>query len=133
MIVVDSTIWIEVLRNPSAPVARTLRDLISENEAGLTEVIRAEIVPFVKSRAEQRRVDELFTNLPCAAVEPSARFWQAVVAWRRHFVLKGMAGIALPDVMIATVCLELDLPIWSMDGHFKSIAKHFPLEVYTFD
>lgn len=42
----------------------------------------------------------------------------------------GLSGIALPDVMIATVAIEQGLLLWTLDRHFKNFARKTELTLY---
>ncbi len=129
-VLVDSSVWIDVLRNQQSPHGDILRQLVTEGFAYTTGVIQAEILPFVRS-SEAARVDALFSNLSLLELESQSAFWRSVVHWRTQMVRSGLAGVGLPDVLIATTALETGVPLWSLDNHFARIAEKLPLQLWT--
>ncbi|MGB0680179.1 MAG: PIN domain-containing protein [Polyangiales bacterium] len=125
-VLVDSSVWIDVLRHPHDSDSARMHSMISQGLALTTGVIQAEILPFVR-QGHREDTERLFAALPMVTVQPEERFWSRVVHWRKQLVGRGLGGIALPNVMIATVALEHRTPLWSRDRHFDRIAQHCPL------
>jgi hypothetical protein len=70
VILVDSTVWIDLLRTGSGkPVAR-LRDLLESSEAAVAPVIVQEILQGAASQESLERLREHFLSLPMRKLVP---------------------------------------------------------------
>lgn len=90
MVVVDSTVWVDVLRAKGSPYAAGLRSLVDRGLARVTGIVRAEILPFVKPGRERRLTDELLARLPRLDIDPADRLWERIVERRTQLVAAGL-------------------------------------------
>ena len=127
-ILVDTSIWIDFFRDADLPTSETLDRLLELRLVCTTDVIRAEIIPGARTDREFRRLLEYFGALPSISAGPD--FWNEVIQNRYLLNRKGVSGIGIPDVMVATVALEHQKLLYSKDHHFRLIARHLPLRVF---
>ena len=64
MILVDSSVWIDLLRKKTTPQTQRLRDLLKPNQAAVTPVIYQEILQGASSQENFARLREYFSTLP---------------------------------------------------------------------
>lgn len=129
-LIVDSSVWIAVLRDAKDVDAQVLHHLVEQCFAHTTGVIRVEILPFVQE-SQREKTEVLFQSLPAAEQHITRDLWSGAVHWRTRAVQAGLHDIALPDVLIATVALEASMPVWSRDKHFRRLADQLPLRLWS--
>jgi len=127
-ILVDTSIWIDFFRDADLPTSETLDRLLELRLVCTTDVIRAEIIPGARTDREFRRLLEYFGALPSISAGPD--FWNEVIQNRYLLNRKGVSGIGIPDVMVATVALEHQKLLYSKDHHFRLIGRHLPLRLF---
>lgn len=116
-IIVDTSVLIDFLKNTGAN-AKTVELLISEKRILTTGIIIAELLQGVRSANEEAVVSNLIDCIP--TIEIGSDIW--VKAGRLSCELR-RKGISLPltDVAIASVAIEYDLSIFTLDKHFEQI------------
>lgn len=118
MILVDTSVWVEAFRRGESREAGQLRILLDAGEVAIAPPIRSEILSG-SSAADFPRLRRTLSALPLFL--PGAQTWERVEGWVERAVSAGRRfGVA--DLLIAAVAAESDLPIWSLDGDFASMA-----------
>ena len=124
MVLVDSSAWIESFRaEGDAELTRKVADLVAEGRAAVAGIIKLELL----SGARGHEVDRLQKNLSLMPLVPTQEdHYEA--AGRLGSELR-RAGISIPasDLLIATIAVDLDIPLLHCDRHFDRIAQHRPL------
>jgi len=64
VILVDSSVWIDLLRKKSTPQTQRLRDLLQYNQAAVAPVIYQEVLQGASSPENFSRLRENFSSLP---------------------------------------------------------------------
>jgi predicted nucleic acid-binding protein len=64
VILVDSSVWIDLLRKKTTPQTQRLRDLLKPNQAAVTPVIYQEILQGASTHENFARLREYFSTLP---------------------------------------------------------------------
>lgn len=127
MVLVDSCIWIEAARHRGdLRVKLALEGLLSEGEAAFCAPIKLEVLGAV--RQERRRsFSRRMAVVPYFAMTDS--LWEDAVrlSWRLRD-----GGLTVPwnDILITSLALEHKARVYSLDGHFPSIAKICGLTLY---
>lgn len=127
MVLVDSCIWIEAAkRQGDLKVKLALEALLSEGEAAFCGPVKLEILGAVRQewRHNFARRMGVVPYLPM----PETLWDDAVrLSWKLRD-----AGLAVPwnDILIARLGLERKVRVYSIDGHFESIAKICGLTLY---
>lgn len=120
MVLVDSSAWIEYLRQGQDGVSGTsdaLDHLLQEDRVALCGMVELEI--FQGLRPEERgRISELFSAL--SYLETGRADY--VAAGERLGDLR-RRGVTIPgaDCLIGVLCLRNDLPLLTLDGHFDHL------------
>ncbi len=116
-ILVDTTIWIEFFRARSK-IADRLEILLKENAVWTCGVVMFEVLQGMKSEDEKNEILNNLTSLPYA--EMTKKSWQRSA--ELSIVLKKSGGtLPLSDIFIATIAIENDLSIYTIDNHFTQV------------
>lgn len=127
-ILVDSSIWIEFFRRPSAPVSLELDRLLAHRLVCTTGVIKAEVVPGARTPKDFRRLKRLFDALPLAPERDG--FWTHVTRFQYRLRRNGILDIGIPDLMVATVAIQNRKTLFSADEDFPRMAPFIPLRLF---
>jgi predicted nucleic acid-binding protein len=117
VIVVDTSIWVSVLRDPDSAHASTLRAIIDADEVGLALPVRIELMAGV-SRQDRAGLRRVLTGLPLLA--PTDDTWSRL---ERGIEPASNAGLrfGLSDLLIAALAEEAGALVWSADGDFQRL------------
>jgi predicted nucleic acid-binding protein len=119
LILVDTSAWIEFFRGRD-PVARTVDELLDDDEVAICGPVVTEIRRGLRSRAERTRVLPLLEGCRLLA-EPDA-LW--VEAGDLGFLLRRRgATVKTLDLLIATHALAHGVPILSTDDDFAVMQR----------
>ena len=128
-ILVDSSIWIEFFRRPEAPASVILDHLLAHRLVCTTGLVKAEVIPGAQSAREFRRLRLLFDSLPLAPEREG--FWTHLTRFRYRLHLKGVLGVGIPDLIIATVAIQNRKLVFTADEDFPRMVPHVPVRLFT--
>ena len=123
MILVDSSVWIELLRGAvTAPVAR-LRELIEQDDDPLVgDLILCEVLQGARDASMARRFEEALLEFPVVSLlDPKL----AVVAAANYRFLRAH-GITIRktiDLIIGTFCIERGHALLHSDRDFEPMER----------
>ncbi len=130
MIVVDTSVWIDVLNDiDSAGAVRCVELLEGGAPIALTDIVFTEILQGFGSEREARRVEKHLRAFPVLRLENlddfalAARLYRDV---RRH----GITIRKTLDCLIAAPCVRDHVPILHADEDFDRLASCTELEVF---
>jgi hypothetical protein len=127
-ILVDSSIWIEFFRRPEAPVSLLLDDLLAHRLVCTTGLIKAEVVPGARSPKDFRMLRAMFDALPLAPEREG--FWAHLLRFRHRLECKGVMGIGIPDLIVATVAIQNRKLVFTADEGFPRMRPHIPVSLF---
>lgn len=127
-ILVDSSIWIEFFRRPDASVSLVLDHLLAHRLVCTTGLIKAEVVPGAQSPRDFRKLQRLFDALPLAPERKG--FWTHLIRFRQRLQTKGVLGIGIPDLIIATVAIQNRKLVFTADEDFSRMIPHVPIRLF---
>lgn len=127
MILVDSSVWIDVLADRDTPQTDRFRDLLARNQTlGVGDLVAVEVLQGTRDEADFHATQttlETFTAVPIAS--------RAVVveAARNHQRLRarGVTPRKTIDTLIATRCILDRLPLLFADRDFLPFARYLNL------
>lgn len=126
MVLVDSSVWIDLLRGHESAQTRTLRQLIAKDEAALAPVIYQEIL---QGAASPERLDKLRATfrtlpflLPRHAVESYAAAAELYVRCRQQ----GITPRSPHDCLVARIAVEHGVALLHDDRDFESLSLAEP-------
>ncbi|VAX26750.1 hypothetical protein MNBD_NITROSPIRAE01-255 [hydrothermal vent metagenome] len=126
MILVDTSVWIEVLKDKTGDVTQKFRERTASKVVVFSRFIQLELLQGAKDEYEWRRLDEYLSTQ--YYLETTENTWQQ--AARIYFDLR-KAGITINspiDCCIANIAIESQTLLLHRDNDFKRIAKIRPLE-----
>lgn len=131
MIVVDTSVWIDVLNERTSPQALRCVELIEGGEPiALTDVVFTEILQGFRSEREADLVERHLRAFPILRLEGLDDFALAAELYRRARCAGATIRKTL-DCLIAVPCVRTGAPILHADADFDQLAKHTPLRIYA--
>lgn len=131
MIVVDTSVWIDVLNDVESPQARNCVELIEAGEpVALTDIVFAEVLQGFRSEREARTVESHFRALPILRLEDLEDFALAAELYRSA----RRAGVTIRktlDCLIAAPCVRTGAPLLHADSDFDRLATCTALRLWT--
>lgn len=118
MVVADTAVWIEFFNDPESEEKRVIDLLIDRNELALVGPVLAELLQGCRTPAEADAILDHVSALPFLEMNFSA--WQRAGELSSSLRRKGTT-LSLMDVIIATIALEHDAEVFTIDPHFRSI------------
>ncbi|MGA1864882.1 MAG: PIN domain-containing protein [bacterium] len=116
-VIVDTSILIDFLKG-SEKYAEEVTTLLVKNRAVTTGIIIAELLQGIKNPEEEQNISELMTAIN--TLEISTKLWIKAGKLSSSLRKKGI-NLPLTDVAIATLALEFNLYVFTMDKHFDQI------------
>jgi predicted nucleic acid-binding protein len=129
-VLVDTSVWVEVLRNPSTPLGTVLRELIDGTvRVHTTGLIVQEVLQGTSVPSEGARVSSLMASIPYFPMTRETHL-RAAALYRKLRV----SGVTVPsiDVALAQLALDQGARLWSLDAHFDAIASASKLKLFRF-
>ncbi len=125
MILIDTSIWIQVFRDKQGLEARRIQEWINGREVVLTRFIQLELLQGCRDEKEWHTLSSYLEGQ--TYIEPKSSTWQA--AARLYFDLRrqGLTVRSPIDCCIAQIALENRLILLHDDKDFLVIAKIRPL------
>lgn len=131
MIVVDTSVWIDVLRGETSASATRCIGLIEDGApVALTDVVLTEILQGVTSERQARIVEQRLRAFPIIRLEAIDDFVLAAQLYRTARA-KGITIRKTLDCLIAAPCVRTGTPILHADADFDRLASCTPLRVFA--
>ena len=131
MIVVDTSVWIDVLNETPAPQAERCVELIERGDpVALTDVILTEVLQGLRSEREARLVEGHLRAFPILRLEALEDFVLAADLYRAA----RRAGVTIRktlDCLIAAPCVRSGAPLLHADDDFDRLATCTPLRIWS--
>lgn len=122
MALVDSTVWIDLLRGNDSPAVLTLRRLLAEGQAVTAPVILQEVLQGASSPANLQRLREHFLALPMVEPAPGGVTHAAAGELYARCRWQGVTPRSPHDCLIAQLAIEHDLSLLHDDRDFVALA-----------
>jgi predicted nucleic acid-binding protein len=131
VIVVDTSVWIDVLNDTPAPRAQRCVQLIESGQpVALTDVILTEVLQGLRSDREAALVERHLRAFPILRLEDLDDF---VLAARLYRATR-RAGVTVRktlDCLIAAPCVRTGAPLLHADEDFDRLATCTSLRIWT--
>jgi len=124
MVLVDTSIWIDYFRDGGN--SSDLEFLIDENLIVTNEIIRAELIPYLKIK-KQTNVIKLLNEVNQT---PLDIHWEEIIRLQIKCLKSGANGVGIPDLIIAQNAKQNNCEIYSLDKHFKLLNKVLKLKLH---
>lgn len=128
MILVDSSVWIDLLNNAVSEPARQLRELIPTTPLLVGDLILLEVLQGLRNDAQSRLVEHSFRRFETVSLlDPEL----AVAAAAKYRYLRRL-GITIRktiDLIIGNFCIERGHSLLHSDRDFAPLQRFFGLRV----
>lgn len=133
MIVVDTSAWVELLRNTGSRVHVALRRRIHERvELAVTEVVVAEVLAGASSERERHELRSMLLGFPLLPLW-GLDAYEAAADLFRSCRAAGDPIRHLTDCLVAIPTIEAGATLLGVDRDFETLARHTRLRLEPLD
>lgn len=126
MIVVDTSVWVTVLRNRKSRASDAFVSLLDADEILLPAPVRTELLGGA-GLVNRHRLRQILTALPVAY--PTPETWSQMDHWAIQGAERGQSfGVA--DLLIGAMAQEAGALVWSADSDFQRMARLNFIDLY---
>ncbi len=126
MILIDTSAWVEFLRDTGSPVCNRVDALLGDDIASC-EAIRMELLAGARNQQHLIQLRRLLARTSLIAIVPGD-YDQAAALYRRCRI-SGATPRKLIDCLIAAVAIRAEVPVLHRDSDFDVLAQNTPLEI----
>ena len=128
MVLVDTTVWVDLFSGLTTPQVIVLESLILKREdICLCGVILTEVLQGIRDDKEHAKTQAIFSNLLYLPMTRETFLLAAHIY--RSLRARGITIRNSIDCMIAAVCIENKVPLLHNDRDFALISKNFDLKI----
>jgi predicted nucleic acid-binding protein len=126
MILIDTSAWIEFLRDTGSRVCDHV-DRLLDGEIAVCEPVRMEVLAGARTDEHLRDLRGLLARASIIATEPTD--YEDAAALYRTCRGDGATVRKLIDCLIAAVAIKADIPVLHADADFDVLAHHTRLRI----
>lgn len=126
MILVDSSVWIETLHNPTFRGFPRISEIVEGSACTCGPVIQ-EVLQGIHEEHVLQEVGRRMFLLPC--LDATRETYRAAAQLFRKCRRQGVR-VRTVDVLIAAVAIENGAALWTLDEDFVRIRNHSRLQLY---
>ena len=127
MIVVDSSVWIDFFNGVSTPEVEHLDGLLGETPLAIGDLILVEVLQGFRHGRDVAKARQLFQSLTLLPMLEGRNAWVAAENYRQ-LRSKGITVRKTIDGIIATACIEANLPLLFSDRDLQPYVQHLGLQ-----
>jgi predicted nucleic acid-binding protein len=127
MIFVDTSIWVEALRQGESPEAQHLSALLDDRAVALAVPVRIEILAGA-STEDRVKLRRTLSALPL--FHPAGSTWRLVESWIDRASAAG-ERFGFADLLIGAIAAEQEGELWSRDADFQRMARVGLVRLHT--
>ena len=126
MILVDSSVWIEYFNGKKNSHTDCLDEILGSELVGIGDLMLTEVLQGFRSDTAYTTAKSLFVDLPIFEIIGQERAIKAAENYR-FLRKKGITVRKTVDNLIATFCIDQQLPLLFADKDFVPFVKHLGL------
>jgi predicted nucleic acid-binding protein len=126
MILIDTSAWIEFLRDTASPTCERVQELLAHDIA-VADPIRMEVLAGARDEAHLIQLKRLLARGVILHTNP-IDYDQAAILYRQCRA-KGETVRKLIDCLIAAVAIRNEIVVLQLDSNFDVLARHSPLRI----
>jgi len=126
VIVVDSSVWIDFFNGVSTPEVDRLDALLGVTPLAIGDLILVEVMQGFRNERDVATARQLFRSLALLPLLEGSNPWKAAENYRQ-LRRKGITVRKTIDGIIATACIEANLPLLFSDRDFQPYVEHLGL------
>ncbi len=127
MILIDTSAWVEFLRDTGSRVCLLVDELLSE-EIATCDAVRMEVLAGARNEFHLRDLRRLMARAVILPTRPT--HYEEAASLYRHCRRQGETVRKLIDCLIASVAISEGVPILHRDVDFDILARHTGLQTY---
>jgi predicted nucleic acid-binding protein len=127
VIVVDSSVWIDFFNGVSSPEVERLDGLLGVTPLAIGDLILVEVMHGFRNERDVATARQLFRSLALLPMLGGSNAWKAAENYRQ-LRSRGITVRKTIDGIIATACIEANLPLLFSDRDFVPYVEHLGLE-----
>ncbi len=127
MIVVDSSVWIDFFNGVSTSEVERLDGLLGVTPLAIGDLILVEVMQGFRNERDVATARQLFRSLALLPMLGGSNPWKAAENYRQ-LRSRGITVRKTIDGIIATACIEANLPLLFSDRDFQPYVEHLGLE-----
>lgn len=128
MIVVDSSVWINFFNGVNSAEVDRLDALLGHTPIAIGDLILVEVLQGFRNEQDVATARQLFRSLPLLPMVGGRNATKAAENYRM-LRRKGITVRKTIDGLIATTCIETNLPLLFSDRDFQPYVDHLGLAV----
>ena len=126
MILIDTSAWIEFLRDTRSPICERVEVLL-ESEIATCDVIRMEVLVGARDERHLNDLRRLLAMATHIATLPTD--YDDATALFRTCRQRGGTVRKLIDCLITAIAIRVDVPILHNDRDFQELARHTDVQI----
>lgn len=127
MILIDTSAWIEFLRDTGSLVCEEVDRLIAADIASC-DPVRMEILAGARDEQHLRQLRGLLAMATSLSAAPED--FETAASMYRVCRRQGETVRKLVDCLIGAIAVRFDLPVLHADSDFDALARHTPLRIH---
>ena len=127
MILIDTSAWVEFLRNTGTSVCDLVDELLA-GDIAVCEPVRMEVLAGARDESHLLSLRRLLARAAVIPVQPTD--YEDAAALFRRCRRRGETVRKLMDCLIASVAIRAGVPILHYDADFDVLARHTELQIY---
>ncbi|MXY06706.1 MAG: PIN domain nuclease [Gammaproteobacteria bacterium] len=125
MVLVDTSAWVEFLRDTGSPVCERVQQALAD-EAATADPIRMEVLAGARSELHMIQLRRLLARCMHCSADP-VDYEQAAILYRQCRA-NGETVRKLIDCLIAAIAIRHGIPVLHRDADFDVLRRHTGLE-----
>ena len=127
MIVVDSSVWIDFFNGVTTPEVERFDDLLGSTPVAIGDLILVEVLQGFRRDGDVATARQLFGSLPLLAMLGPQNAYKAAENYR-SLRSRGITVRKTIDGIIATACIQANLPLLFSDRDFQPYVEYLGLQ-----
>ena len=127
MIVVDSSVWIDFFNGVNSPEVERLDGLLGSSPVAIGDLILVEVLQGFRRDSDVATARQLFRSMPLLAMLEPQNAYKAAENYR-SLRRRGITVRKTIDGIIATACIEANVPLLFSDRDFQPYVEHLGLD-----
>jgi predicted nucleic acid-binding protein len=123
VVLVDSAVWIDLLRNQATPQTVILRKLLEDNTAALAPVVYQEILQGAASAERLAKLRKYFSTLPFLLPAHPIKTYEKAAELYAHCRFRGYTPRSPHDCLVARIAIEHNVRLLQDDRDFDTLAS----------
>ena len=127
MILVDTSAWVEFLRDTGSPVCTRVDELLDDDIA-TCDLIRMEVLAGARDESHLNDLRRLLAR--ASVIELVSGDYEDAAALYRTCRRRGETVRKLIDCLIGAVAIRADVPVLQADTDFDVLSRHTPMQLF---